>query len=421
MKTQITLKRLAISTAVVFAVSASAVLLNDYAPFSGLFDNAVAASDKAGGHKGQGSGKSTASKGSGQGMAGQGMRQGKKSISDILSAEADEDDGEDSDRPAWAGVPGKEGKPGGGNAGGTTKKGGDYGDIVVMLRDDSGELIVEKDGDNTITYAVAPDGTLITIVNGEIPEGADVQAVEFGRMNIARSPASVLEHSLVEALSKLATIPVYDADGNLTGYTGTLDGTIVYLDPAGRLVVNDATIDSPLENLAIYKELLVSSVDADGNLVLTATSSKDGGSITYTFLVPADDRLDLAASAIAASSDKTGELTIDEIVGISGFLGVADELAALVSYDGDDADTLPDWSYDPLASYPDSLTVWVLVETSPGVWTETQVEINDVVTFTPVTDTSIKDNLDGGIDEFTDAANDAVQVLEYVHDNAIDQ
>ena len=198
---------------------------------AGFFvSDAVAASDSAsGGHKGSGGSGNKGSGGKGTGGKG-GLRGSKKSISDVLAAD---DDGEDSDRPDWAGVPGNEGKPGGGNAGGSTKKGGDYGDIVVMLRYDDGTLVQ----DGNITYAVASDGSLITVTDGEIPEGADVQAVEFGRLNIARSPEKVLDQALTEALSKL--------DGGVVGDTITLD-------PAGRLVTEDgATIDSPLENLAI--------------------------------------------------------------------------------------------------------------------------------------------------------------------------
>lgn len=369
---------LAVSTSLFSATASAGFFIND----------AVAADDhdhadhgsKGNGKKSQGSGE--------KGKAGQQLRKGKKSVVDILA-----DEGEDSDRPAWAGVPGKAGKPGGGNAGGDTKKGGDYGDIVVMLRNDDGTLVV----DGNTTYAVASDGSLIPIVDGEIPEGADVQAVEFGRLNVARAPAKVLEHSLVEALSKL--------DGGVVGDTITLDAS-------GRLVTADGTaIDSPLENLALYEALLKATVTSDGTVVLTATSSSDGGSTTYTLTVPADLRLDLAASAIAAASDKTGELTIDEIVGISSFIGVDDELANLVT----------SYTYDRQTTY-DGVMTWVLIyDEANGVYVPTEVNVYDSVNFNTVDSTSIKNNTTGGIDLFTQSADDAVQVLEYVHDNGLDQ
>ncbi|SIS67436.1 hypothetical protein [Neptunomonas antarctica] len=386
MKKQFTLKKMVVLTAASLALTASPLMMSTGIAQAGFFvTDASAASEQSTGHKGQGE---KGAKGSGdKGKAGQGSRQGKKSITDILS-----DDGEeDSDRPAWAGTPGKEGKPGGGNAGGSTKKGGDYGDIVVMLRNDDGTLY-EEDG---LTFAVSSTGEPIALVDGEVPVGADVQAVEFGRLNIARAPSSVLEHSLVEALSKL--------DDGVFGETVTLD-------PSGRLVIDGSTIDSPLENLALYEALLVTAA-VDGVITLSASASKDGADTTYTFEVPESIRLDLAASALAAASDKTGALTIDEIAGISGFIGVADELATYVT----------DYTYDRTDMYGD-VSVWVLVENEEtGVYVPTYVNILESVTFTDVEDNSIKVNVDGGIDVFTQAADDAVQVLEFVHDNALDQ
>lgn len=370
------------------AMAITASLLPATASAGFFINEAVAADDhdhadhgsKGAGKKGQGSGES--------GKAGQQLRKGKKSVIDILA-----DDGEDSDRPSWAGVPGKEGKPGGGSAGGDTKKGGDYGDIVVMLRNDDGTLVV----DGNTTYAVASDGSLIPIVNGEIPEGADVQEVEFGRLNVARAPSKVLEHSLLEALSKL--------DGGIIGDTVTLDAS-------GRLVTADGdTIDSPLENLAIYQALLTAPITPEGTVVLSITSTKDGGTTTYTLTLPADIRLDVAASAIAAASDKTGELTIDEIVGISSFIGVDDELSELVG----------SYTYDRQETY-DGVMTWVLIyDPVNGVYVPTEVNVFDTVNFNTVDTTSIKDNTSGGIDIFTQSADDAVQVLEYVHDNGLDQ
>jgi hypothetical protein len=47
-----------------------------------------------------------------------------------------------------------------------------------------------------------------------------------------------------------------------------------------------------------------------------------------------------------------------------------------------------------------------------------EVVINEVVEFNTI-DPIVNDG--NGIDTFTQAADDSVQVLEYVHDNAIDQ
>lgn len=328
--------------------------------------------------------------GKGQGGSAAGQRGGNKSIADILAGED-----EDSDRPVWAGG-NKELNPhrGEGNAGSDIKKGGDYGDIWVILRDDLGNPILDANGNIQPCLDEACTTVIQLTADGELPAeyADDVIAVEFGRLNIARAPDSVLEHSLVEALAKL--------DDGVFGETVTLD-------PSGRLTVDGVTIDSPLENLALYKALLTAPA-VDGVVTLSVSTTVEGeGNVTYTFSVPESVRLDLAASALAAASDKTGTLNVDEVVNISKFLDVDDELAALVG----------SYTYDTTATY-DGVTVWVLVETSPGVFTATEVSILDAVTFNTV---PAIDGDDDGIDQFTQAADDAVQVLEFVHDNALNQ
>lgn len=349
------------------------------------------------GHKGQaGTGAGSAMKGGGHGGRDslKGMRQGRKDIADLLA-----EDDDDSDRPEWAGQPGNEGKPGGGNAGDNTKKGGDYGDIIVLQRNDDGTLVTEERDGDIITFAVTTDGTVVEVVNGEIPDGTDVQAVEFGRLNVARSPEKVIEHSLTEALSKL--------DG------GEL-GTTVTLDPSGRLVVDGATIDSPLENLALY-EALLSTAAVDGVVTLSVTTTADGGTSTYSFSIPETVRLDLAAAALAAASDKTGELTIDEVVGISSFLGVDDELASYIG----------DLTYSRDLTYEDVEVIVLEPRDTDGdgvidEYVPVSAEVLQAVTFNEVDATSILNNTDGGIDVFTQMADDSVQVLEFVHDNALE-
>jgi hypothetical protein len=339
-----------------------------------------------------GKGSGGAKKGGAQKKGGGQVQRGSanKSISEILAGEE-----EDSDRPAWAGG-NKELNPhrGEGSAGSNTKKGTDYGDIWVILRDDLGNPILDANGNIQPCLDPACTSVIQLTADGELPEeyASQVIAVEFGRLNISRAPSKVLEHSLVEALAKL--------DDGVFGETVTLD-------PSGRLVVDGVAIDSPLENLALYQALLTAPV-VDGNVVLSITTTVEGeGEVTYTFSVPESERLDLAASAIAAASDKTGSLNVDEIVNISKFLGVDDELAKLVG----------DYTYDRTDTYGDT-KVWVLVETSPGIYTATEVSVIDTVTFTTVPQIDADDN---GIDRFAQAADDSVQVLEYVHDNVIDQ
>jgi hypothetical protein len=219
--------------------------------------------------------------------------------------------------------------------------------------------------------------------------------VDLGRLNVARAPEKVLDHSLVEALSKLAS------------------ATEVTLDPSGRLVADGVTIDSPLENLALFKAI-VSTPAVDGIITLTATGSVDGQDVTYSFAISADQAGLVAAAAIAAASDKTGTLTPDEVMYIADFFGLGSELSTFVSA----------WNYERDDIYTDDVTVWILegVDTDGDgvfdVYYPVQVVIRDVVEFNTVTPIVDDGN---GIDTFTQAADDSVQVLEYVHDNAIDQ
>ena len=152
----------------------------------------------------------------------------------------EEDD--DSDRPDWAGGS-KELNPhrGDGNLSPGTTKGDLYGDLVYLLRDPVTGLPIEVDPVTGLpieegegVYAACLDTACEAyepIIDGEIPAGAI--EVDFGRTNIMRAPDSVLQHSLDEVLSKLEA------------------ANTIETDEAGRLVLDGATIDSPLENLAL--------------------------------------------------------------------------------------------------------------------------------------------------------------------------
>lgn len=347
-------------------------------------------------------------------------------------------DEEDSDAPAWARGnrdlnphnQGSQGQPDGAGS----KKGDDYGDLWVILRDDSGEPILDANGQ--VQPIVIVDG-LPVVIQLEDPDGDGhyelpaeytdaVQEVELGRSNVTRSPSKVIEHSLEEALSKL------------DGLTLSTD----MLTEAGMLVVDGATIDSPLENLALYQALLTSTdSNNDGLLEVSIDYSGETGAGSYTFLVPTSAQLDLAASLLAAGSDKTASLTVDRVVTVSEFLGVADELSNLLS----------SYTYDGSSTTYGSTSTWVNVQVD-GLDTPTDlsddiyqsVEVNLVtggsvtynselitvpgVSFETVPNT-VDENADGlldsndttdldGIDGFTQAADDALQVIEFVHDNS---
>ena len=352
-----------------------------------IIPSAYAASEK-------GKGKSSA--GGSKGKKGSGVYK-RGSANSSVDALLEADDGsDDSDRPAWAGKDGTGAKPGGGNKGGDSQKGDDYGDLWVILRDDDGNPIL-KDG-TTFVQPLDADGNLIELdVEGHpVTEGLTVE-VELGRLNIARAPEKVLDHSLIEALSKLAT------------------ATVVTVDPAGRLVADGATIDSPLESLALFKAI-VSTTPVDGIITLTATGTVDGQTTTYSFPISVEQAGLVAASALAAASDKTGTLTIDEVMYIAKFLDLDSELSTFVTT----------WNYERDDIYTDDVTVWILEGQDTSVppdgvfdiYVPTEVKVNEAVTFNTVAPIVDDGN---GIDSFAQAADDAVQVLEFVHDNGLDQ
>ena len=412
------IQKTALVAAVTLAISGITTLDNDFnlqVGFSSVISSAYAGDGSSGGgHKGA-MGNNKGGQGQ-QGQGGQGYKGG-KSVVDIMHDDGGEDD-EDSDRPDWAGVPGRDGKPGRPSAGSDNQKGGEYGDLFVILRNDDGSPVMVGDE----YYIVLSDGTVVLTEGGEVPAGTNmdlVQEVEFGRMNIARAPQSVLDHSLVEALSKV------------DGLTITLDNIELYTDPAGRLSVDGTTIDSPVENLTLYQALLEAVPDVDGILTISAYSSHDGADTTYTLKVDEDARLILAASALAASSDKTGVLTIDEVVLISSFMGVDDELGVLTAT----------WTYDREAVYSDEVVSVMVDANNDGLFQYEDVNLyielsSDDPAVTYVDDLTYGFNdierlmLDGGdpnaalivdtdsdgIDIFTQAADDAVQAIEFFHE-----
>lgn len=224
---------------------------------------------------------------------------------------------EDSDRPAWAGGETDSNTHIKGNDESGTTRGGDYGDLYVLLRDANGVPImtsIDVDLDGMIQedeYFVQPidaiTGEVIELDQyGEVPETADPIEVDFGRLNVVRSPQSVLDQAFEEAMK------VIEAGDDFT------------LDFCGRLsvwnydaVVTDSlvltkTIDSPRENMAIYQYLM--------KYMFEATEENNYTNRLALLANYQIDPLSLASACFAAGSDKTGTVDIDEVVYINGFL-----------------------------------------------------------------------------------------------------
>lgn len=394
---QAAFKKLILAGGTAFAMLAVPMAVNTVAGLELGVISAAQAAEHSGGAGGAMKGGAGAKKGGeGKGGAGKGGSAGKK----IFRVPVGEED-DDSDRPIWAGVPGGPADKGGRPEGSGTKKGDLFGDMVILLRDENGEPILNEDGlVQVIAYTVI-DGVVVPLLDDGEPviipynEEGDLLPtvvvdgvtytvsgveVDLGRLSVGRSPTSVLKHALDEALSKL-----------------TADGAVITIDATGRLVVDGSTIDSPLENLALYDAIM---------------SSPDGTLPGVT--LPEGVVIDPAA-LFAAASDKTGTITVDTVVYMNSILGINTLTGDEPYYDFSTVD------YDRAAAWSD-VTVTVLVLQEDGVTYKAE-EVNVYDTLFDADgdgdgDTWV-DETAGGADDFAQSADDYLQVLEFVHDNAV--
>jgi hypothetical protein len=207
----------------------------------------------------------------------------------------------------------KGGNPGKPDDGGGSGAAPDLGDLIILYRDASGVPNLTADSCQQPLPSDTCDTTACVLVPG-VPAGADVipvdpatcavtaacstctEEVDFGRTNIARSPDAVFDAQLADVIVNLAT-----ADCRT-------------LDPAGRLVATRvgedlsvlvSTVDSPLQNLAIYRQLILTGT-------IGAPLPQGAGA------------LDTAARGLGAASDKAGEVNVDLVAYLNFIMGLSD-------------------------------------------------------------------------------------------------
>lgn len=209
---------------------------------------------------------------------------------------------DDSDAPEWAGGNTDSNPHINKNDGSGTTRGGDYGDLYVLLRSDNGVPEMTQIGSEWFVQPVDENGLPLELnAEGELVDPEAATEVEFGRLNIVRSPPSVLDQAFEEAMAVIdaADLITLDFCGRLTAWNG---GVIT------------KTIDSPRENMALYRYLMrYMFEDTEENNYNNRLGFL--GEPPYNF-----DPLMVAASCLAAGSDKTGFITIDEVVYINGFI-----------------------------------------------------------------------------------------------------
>lgn len=379
----------------------------------------------------QGSGQVQSRAGSGQSQGGS-SGQGQRSTIDatIFRGQGErviiifEDDGSDSDRPAWAGGNTEENPNSRRNSGSNLPGARQdfFGDLYQVLRDDNGEPILYEgevqpyvcDGDvcgytyyvidpatgdpvlaeEVLVSGISADGTKSEVVADLVPTEEMILEADIGRTNVARAPAPVMDHSLDEAVTKI------------------LSAETVSLEPGtGRILVDGVAIDSPLENLAVYEALMkyldpYTYADEPTGVVLTALDA-----IIAAGIQP--------ESLLAAATDKTSPLSLDELIYLNNFLGIN-------TFKDGEGDTVLDFydlstlgDYSRLSTY-DNLWVSYLGDCTDTGCTVITGTLIDVV-FGGVDDwaddaASVDFVLEGAAADYYWQTEDARAVIEWVHD-----
>jgi hypothetical protein len=284
---------------------------------------------------------------------------------------------DDSDRPEWA-QGNREANPhaqgGGQPPGAGDKKGDEYGDLIVLKRDPvTGlPLVDEETGELLICLDAACTETTLT-EEGEIPAGVTPIEVDFGRASIARAPEKVIDKALTDALEKL-----------------TADGVVLGQDESGRITYTvdgiTSTIDSPLENLALYIDLmtgLASESTSDAEEALGALAN-----------------LDTAAALFAGVADKTGDISLDYLVYHNMITDVVAQPDTYYDFDG--------FTYD--RQFPTDYSYFVVLAEGEDPVTMTL----DVNAYLEAVNGSLPANGDFAA-LFATAADDALEVIELIH------
>ena len=120
--------------------------------------------------------------------------------------------------------------------------------------------------------------------------------VELGRLSVARAPAHVLDKSLAEALSTM-DYSLYQ----LTSLTDVLNAIKTGALPSGATFVR---VDSPLENLALYKDILLDGKIGDGSKITVTQSNTEL----------------LLAVFLGSASDKEIPITADTVTAVNTIL-----------------------------------------------------------------------------------------------------
>ncbi len=355
-------------------------------------------------------------------------------------------------RPDWAGNGNDKGSSGSG-----TDKGDLYGDLLIIVRNNNGEPILyhwewdNTDPNNPIYIPIKggnceqpianeegtkDDGTPLdplpdefsdnglkliplnddcdiidTTLDGyaDYPFANYAEEIDMGRLSVARSPVDVINSSYTEAMTTINS------------------AKRLIKDPAGRIVAildddTEQTIDSPLENLALYNALM--TYGHLPTLTLTNEQLGEGELVDMTYLkgvgtskesLDTND-LNTAAALLAGAGDKYGKITLDLVITVNTILGLNDpDYFNFVGYN---------YSYNRNTMFTSAQTQLLLPElgTTSGSISSLVCRTVGILSATPAV---FMDNQDHEVQKddvdvyyargFTQAADDALQVIYYIH------
>jgi len=314
---------------------------------------------------------------------------------------------------------------GGGGGGGSGAVPPDYGDLIILYRDEIGVPILDVNScqqpigfpENVgCSLVCEEEPCLIPIVDSDTCAIASIDAsctseADFGRVNLSRSSDRVLASQLQDVLVNLAI-----AD-------------CTTLDPAGRMVYSriigdelaTGTIDSPLQNLAVYKYLM-----RDGDI---GVPLPQGAGV-----------LETAARGLGVAMDKAGQVNVDLLVYLNEIMGltegttilgapiciqVLEEVAGnmelvekcFLNYGGLTYDRFTNFGALPSPAYiPEDAATdgWFefLMDMGGGIFQIVEGDIYATVFNSP-------GFTDGNIGGFVQAADDTRAVINFMHTNAV--
>lgn len=347
-------------------------------------------------------------------------------------------------RGGLAGSPGAGSGFGSGSGGGSGSGDGgqesspDLGDLVLLLRDDNGVPLPSAAGCpiqpvNAIGIPIPLDAECEIIVSEcTILGGCLPVEVEFGRTSVARSPEDVMEKSFDEAIStiKESKSVSVEAAGRLLLEMEVLNAETGVSETVYK------TIDSPLENLALYVQLMRMGHIQTANGVV---SDSNGDEITFrpaldplvdyakfsaelSCLLPTLDgsivaeelsNCDLLFSSffLAAAADKTGEITVDMVQYLNRILEIPN---ATNSLSGNPAFVdFTQFNYQRDAHFNKDVDV-IMPVVFPDSWEKRTVNLMSWLNYKNGNQPKGQ-NIAG----FVRSANEGLKVIMFIHNNEI--